>query len=265
VPLQINTVMNGSSPTLMKTYIKTIASTLVRPLANRLGLLNAVSEVSTDHLDCLISIIHGSDFDPKLIIDVGANHGGWTRKWKNTFPHASYILVEPQKWLLPSFSDLLDPKTKYLPIGAGKHDGTLMFTVNTTRDDSSTFLLTADEALSCGYSQVEIPVRTLNSIVLESGWGVPDIVKIDAEGLDIDVLQGATDLFGKTEVFFVEANINGSFTQTTLIQVINFMDSLGYRVFDITDINRPWSNRLLWLIELAFVRKNGFFDTKKWM
>ncbi len=140
-----------------------------------------------------------------------------------------------------------------------------MFTVNTTRDDSSTFLLTADEALSCGYSQVEIPVRTLNSIVLESGWGVPDIVKIDAEGLDIDVLQGATDLFGKTEVFFVEANINGSFTQTTLIQVINFMDSLGYRVFDITDINRPWSNRLLWLIELAFVRKNGFFDTKKWM
>jgi hypothetical protein len=43
------------------------------------------------------------------------------------------------------------------------------------------------------------------------------------------------------------------------------MDSKGYRVFEITDINRPFSNRVLWLVELAFIRKNGYFDNINWV
>ncbi|MEG2509377.1 MAG: hypothetical protein RSA74_07995, partial [Chryseobacterium sp.] len=41
-------------------------------------------------------------------------------------------------------------------------------------------------------------------------------------------------------------------------KVIALMDQCGYQLYEITDLNRPFSETpVLWLIELAFVRKNG--------
>ena len=37
-----------------------------------------------------------------------------------------------------------------------------------------------------------------------SGAGLPEMVKIDAEGFDLKVLAGASDLLGKTDIFLVE-------------------------------------------------------------
>jgi hypothetical protein len=46
-----------------------------------------------------------------------------------------------------------------------------------------------------------------------------------------------------------------------VIRVINYMDTKGYRVFDLTDINRPFSNKVLCLVEIVFVRKGGHLDS----
>jgi hypothetical protein len=125
--------------------------------------------------------------------------------------------------------------------------------------------MTKEEAEQMGYKQIDIPVKTLNTIVEENGNTMPDIVKIDAEGIDIDVLEGASNLFGKTELFFVEASINSTFKQTELTTVVNYMEKKGYRAFEITDINRPFPNKVLWLVEIAFVRKNGYLDNINWL
>ena len=108
-------------------------------------------------------------------------------------------MVEPQKWLQASFQDLLDSNKKisYHAVGAGKENGSFKFTI-VDRDDSCSFKYTEEEAKEKGFKQVEIPVVTLNNLIKESENPVPDIVKIDAEGLDLEVLAGASDLFGKT-------------------------------------------------------------------
>jgi hypothetical protein len=38
-------------------------------------------------------------FSAKHIIDVGANHGSWTRDALRYFPDANFTLLEPQNWL----------------------------------------------------------------------------------------------------------------------------------------------------------------------
>lgn len=215
-------------------------------------------------LENLIAIIKNSGFQPTLIIDIGANHGTWSRVWKARFPEAMFVLVEPQEWLKPTFSDLLDDKTVFLPIGAGKENGTVKFTINPERDDSSTFALSSSEAESRGFKQIDVKIKTLNTIIKELGNRIPEIVKIDAEGIDIDVLEGASELFGKTEMFFVEASFNSTFKQTELNIVVDYMNRKGYRAFEITDINRPFSNNVLWLVEIAFIKRGGFFDKLKW-
>ena len=202
-------------------------------------------------------------FTPNHIVDVGANHGTWTREALRYFPEAHYTLLEPQNWLKKSFQDILDmnPKVQYFPVGAGEKEGSFNFTI-VDRDDSCSFRYSQEEAKVAGFEQIEIPVVTLNNLLANSDFPVPDIIKIDAEGLDIAVLKGASKFFGITEIFMVEAGVVNKIFDNSFLKLINFMDEKGYRLFEITDLNRPFSQSVLWLVELVFVKKNGFIDSQ---
>lgn len=202
-------------------------------------------------------------FTPNHIVDVGANHGTWTREALRYFPKAHYTLLEPQNWLKKSFQDILDmnPKVQYFPLGAGEKEGSFHFTI-VDRDDSCSFRYSQEEAKAAGFEQIEIPVVTLNNLLANSDFPVPDIIKIDAEGLDIAVLKGASNFFGITEIFMVEAGVVNKIFDNSFLKLINFMDEKGYRLFEITDLNRPFSPSVLWLVELVFVKKNGFIDSQ---
>ncbi|WP_223033942.1 FkbM family methyltransferase [Hanstruepera marina] len=204
-------------------------------------------------------------FLPKHIVDVGANHGTWTRETLKYFPNAYYTLIEPQKWLQTSFQDLLDANEKISvkAVGLGAQKGNFLFTL-VNRDDSCSFRYTEEEANEKGFKQIQIPVETLNNIVSENeDIPLPDIVKIDAEGLDIEVLKGADKLFGKTEIFMVEASVNCKIFENSVLRMINFMDRNGYTLFDITDLNKPFKPYVLWLVELVFIKKGGVLDSFK--
>ncbi|MGL2966851.1 FkbM family methyltransferase [Flavobacterium sp. XGLA_31] len=215
-------------------------------------------------LETFFTNLKSMGLSPKHIVDVGANHGTWTRETLQYFPEAHYTLIEPQEWLQPSFQDLLDANSKitYLPVGAGSQKGSFKFTI-VDRDDSCSFRYSQEEAEKLGLKQLDIPIITLNDIVNSSTAPFPDIVKIDAEGLDIEVLKGASALFGKTEVFMVEAGVVIKEFENSFLKMINFMDEKGYRLFEITDLNRPFHPKVLWLVELAFVKKNGIIDSYK--
>ncbi|QKJ64808.1 FkbM family methyltransferase [Flavobacterium sp. M31R6] len=202
-------------------------------------------------------------FTPKHIVDIGANHGTWTREALHHFSNAYYTLLEPQNWLKDSFQDILDANSKvqFYPVGAGDKEGSFQFTI-VDRDDSCSFRYSHEEAKAAGFKQVEIPVVTLNGLLSNSEWPIPDIIKIDAEGLDIEVLKGASDFFGKTEIFMVEAGVVNKMFDNSFLKLINFMDENNYRLFEITDLNRPFSPSVLWLVELVFVKKNGFIDSQ---
>jgi FkbM family methyltransferase len=205
-------------------------------------------------LDHFFSLLRGLSFAPKNILDVGANHGNWTRTALKYFPDARYTLVEPQDHLRTHIQDLLDRgcKIQWINAGAGDKSGSLPFTL-ARRDDSCTFALTEKQAREAGFPQAAIAIKTLNEIAASTSALPPDMVKIDAEGFDLRVLAGASDLLGKTDIFLVEAEVCGPY-ENSVAKVVNFMAEAGYRVLDITDINRSPKFGVLWLCELAFLR-----------
>jgi FkbM family methyltransferase len=145
-------------------------------------------------------------------------------------------------------------KIEWITAGVSDCAGTMHFTI-AARDDSSTFVLSEEEARAAGLRQVEIEMRTLNEIAASVGAPWPDLVKIDAEGLDLKVLAGASELLGKTSVFLVEAAVCAPLGNS-VAEVMGRMAAAGYRLADITDLNRSPKFGVLWLCELAFVR-NG--------
>ena len=211
-----------------------------------------------DPLDSFFSVLKRMEFAPKHIVDVGANRGSWTRQAIKFFPDARYTLIEPQDHLKKHIEDLLAHGYQICWINAAVSDtsGTYAFTIS-HRDDSSNLRLTPEQAQARGYKQIDIDVRTLNEIVSSSSASPPDMVKIDAEGFDLKVLAGASDLIGQTEIFLLEAAVCARGIENTISRVIQSMDDIGYHLIDITDLNRAPRDGLLWLCELAFLRSDS--------
>jgi len=217
----------------------------------------------SERLDPFFALVKRFGFTPKHILDIGANRGLWTREAIKFFPDAYYTLVEPQDHLKTHIQDLADQgcKIRWINVGASDRSGTLPFTI-TNSDGSCSFAYTAEQARAARFEQTTVRVKTVNEIVASAGGDLPDMVKIDAEGLDLRVLAGASDLLGKVEIFLVEAILrSGGGYENSVAEVIQFMVSAGYRLLEITDLNRSPKSGLLWLCELAFLRNgSALFD-----
>jgi FkbM family methyltransferase len=215
---------------------------------------------ASEGLSPFFALLKRSGFAPKHILDVGANRGLWTREALKFFPDARYTLVEPQDRLKSYIQDLLDGgyKIQWINAGASDKSGTLPFTIS-HRDDSSTFDLSEEQARAAGLQRTTVQVRTLNEIATSVGC-IPEMVKIDAEGFDLKVLAGGSELWGKTDVLLIEAAICSS-SENTVREVVNRMYDAGYHLLDVTDLNRSPKHGVLWLCELAFLRNGcSLFD-----
>ena len=80
------------------------------------------------------------------------------------------------------------------------------------------------------------------------------MIKIDAEGFDLRVLDGCSNFIGTTDVFSSEAGICADDVENTAATVIGRMAEAGYRLIDIPDITRSPKYDVQWLCDLAFLR-----------
>jgi FkbM family methyltransferase len=201
-------------------------------------------------------------FAPRHVVDVGANRGMWTRDAFKYFRDPVYTLVEPQDHLRSYSQDLVAQgcKLNWINAGCGDFCGTLPLIVS--HSDLGTFV---DRHNNPTAQRITVPIITLNQLVASSGTGLPEMVKIDAEGFDLKVLAGASDLLGKTDIFLVEAEAWGAGVEAvargvggpfdnSVSEVVRFMAEAGYNLMDITDLNRSPKYGVLWLCELAFLR-----------
>jgi FkbM family methyltransferase len=215
-----------------------------------LELLRSVRPYGLQHF---FPLLRQLGFAPTHIVDVGANRGFWTRAAFKYFRDPVYTLVEPQDHLRYYSQDLVAQgcKLNWINAGCGDFCGTLPLIVS-YRDDSSTFVDQHDNPTA---QRITVPIITLNQLVASSGAGLPEMVKIDAEGFDLKVLAGASDLLGKTDIFLVEAVVWGPGAyDNSVAKVIRFMAGVGYNLMDITDLNRSPKYGVLGACELAFLR-----------
>lgn len=231
--------------------VKTLIQSCLRPFGLRLARLQERPQ-SDYGTGVLFSVLKQFGFSPKHIVDVGANHGNWTRTSLQYFPEAQYTLLEPQKELEVHVQDLVSAgrAIRWLNAGASDKSGTLPFFL-ANRDDSSSFV-TASGGVS---GSIPMQVWSLDDLLAKYQLPMPEMVKIDAEGFDLKVMQGAKTLLGKTDVFLLEASVLCPY-ENSAAAALQFMTEHGYRLIDITEINRSPKYKVLWLTELVFLR-NG--------
>ena len=206
--------------------------------------------------------IRARGFIPQGIIDVGAHRGEWTRLALSIFPGAPILMIEPQDEMEVFLSAITKaaPNCHFIKAGAGRKTGELVQTIWEDYAGSS-FLPATDTQLAQAGKQRKTQIVTLDSVLAQDyPKFVPDLVKLDIQGFELEALSGAETLFGRTEVFILEVSLFQFMpNQPIAREVISFMSARGYELYDIPGRCRRPYDGALGQLDVAFVKANGSF------
>jgi FkbM family methyltransferase len=215
----------------------------------------------------LLEDLRSRGFVPLSILDVGANQAEWSRMAKSIFPKANCFLIEPQvemKLFLEKFCEDF-PGSAWFLAGAGAAPSHLTQTI---WDDlaGSSFLPGESEELKRLGKQRIVQIITIDSLLDNKEITMPQLVKLDVQGFELEVLRGGQKLFGHTEVFILEISLFKFIEKMPIFhEVISFMSERGYLAYDFPGfLRRPYDGALA-QVDICFAKHDGMLrTTNRW-
>ena len=186
-------------------------------------------------LDSVLTDFKARGFSPALIFDIGASDGAWTDVVRPIFPAARFVTVEPR-------TTGVEPTVK-AAVGAREGSATL------TDWETGSTLMPYDGA---GETQYAVPVTTLDRLARD--FGVPDLVKLNVQGFELEAIAGASTLFGRTDVFIVQVALYRFRGRPLLHELAAAMAERGYFLYDIAAFIRRPSDGAVALLDVCFGR-----------
>ena len=197
-------------------------------------------------------------FEPKNILDIGANKGKWTLEIKKkVFPKAEYTLIEAIDYeeleKLSVKHDninykniLLDEIERLVTWYEKRNTGDSIFKENTGYFDDC--------------KEIKRSATTLDLVFNKNE--VFELIKIDCQGAEIPILKGGNSLVQKSSVIILEVPFMGEYNigAPNFYEHINYMENIGYRVFDIVELHRV--DNILIQIDIIFIKQGHDFENK---
>ncbi|HTR43115.1 MAG TPA: FkbM family methyltransferase [Pseudomonadales bacterium] len=213
-------------------------------------------------LNLFLEDLRARGFAPRGIIDVGANKGEWTRLALSIFPKTPVLMIEPQEEMETRLSELAKTNTDcyYIKAGAGRQNGELIQTIWEDSEGSSFLPAENPDLLKTG-KQRKTRIVTIDSVLAQDHPRfAPDLVKLDIQGFELEALSGAETLFGRTEIFILEASLFPFMPKQPIVRdVISFMADREYELYDIPGRCRRPHDGALGQVDLAFAKSKGTF------
>lgn len=203
-------------------------------------------------------LIRGLGFQPATIIDVGVADG--TYALYTAFPNAYFLLVEPLREFEPDLKIILNRyRGSYVLAAAGAAAGELTFHVHSKQLHGSSLYSDTMGAQADGVERT-VPVVRLDDVVSERGLRGPYLVKVDVQGAELDVLDGAPQVLAEAEVVVLEVSFFAFMRGAPqFYDVVVSMKQRGFVAYDIIPgLNRPLDNAL-GQVDILFVKEAGMF------
>ncbi len=168
-----------------------------------------------------------------VIFDVGANVGEWTEFVSKTIPKAHVYSFEPSKQTFKTLSKNTFPNTVHLfNIGLGKTTEEIDFYVY---GDDSTLNSAFNRDLEQNnlHSHVEkAQFQTLDSFCTEHNISHVSFLKIDTEGNELSVLQGAEQYLTQGKINAIQFEYGGTYIDSGIIlkDIFTFFKNKPYTI-----------------------------------
>lgn len=201
-------------------------------------------------------------FAPRLIVDIGAYDGQWTRMIKGVFPESRVFMIDAQPGKQPALEAVKGqfPGTADYAISLLAAESGRKVDFQQMESGSSVFA----EQSNVQRSTTSLDTRTLDGLLKEREIQGPALLKLDVQGYELEILKGAADALFHAEVVLLEtALLAYNRDAPQLSDVVRFMDERGFCVFDVCSLIRcshlslEEPNDTLVHVDLLFVRKTS--------
>jgi len=199
-------------------------------------------------------------FSPATVFDVGVGFG--TPALYHAFPDAYYYLIDPTPESLSymrRISRHLDADILHLALG--EEDGETLLEVRP--DIQGSTLL--EECGPRGVLRTErVPLRRFDSVI--GAFERPALCKIDVQGAELMVLNGMTRRIREIDAFIIETSMIATVRNgPELFDVVAFMKSHGFVVFDIVGMSRRPLDGATAQVDIVFVAEGSFLRAdRRW-
>lgn len=199
-------------------------------------------------------------YTPKVVYDIGAADGSWTRQALACWPDAVYVCFEPlaeRKNDLDTLQASSPEKILIKVCGVGDVDGELSFGV-------TDFLWDSSFAYS-GSSVRTVPVRRLDSLI-EEGTPLPSFIKLDVQGFEKRVLDGGESAMRNADLILMECQYFPFCNDMrTLDETFAYMSAHNFIPYEFVDYIRRPLDGAMGQCDILFVRKDhALVANKQW-
>jgi FkbM family methyltransferase len=172
---------------------------------------------------------------PNVIYDIGAQVGCWASKAKSLWPYSNIILFDA----MPELQELYEQDHEKYHIGLlSSTDGrdvkfyknTMLPGGNSYYKENKEFSKDADVLFPDDAAEI-METITLDTLIRSKNLPLPDLIKIDVQGAELDVLKGAQETLSHVqhlivELQYVEYNVGAPSKQ----DVVDYLESQGFKL-----------------------------------
>lgn len=234
----MNRVLNFLEPIFAKTYFYKLNKFLYFLSLKGLGVANNAR--LTDKADeALLKLLFNKKQTEKLIVfDVGANKGDYVKKVLDCAPNANVYAFEPHPTTFQKLLSLSKSMRNLYAInkGCGDRSGKLKFFDHANADGSEHASLIEDIIIDLHKSDAicyDVEVTTIDMFCSESNITKIDLLKIDTEGYEFNVLNGAINTIKNNLINYIyfEFNITNTISKVFMKDFIKLLPQYSfYRV-----------------------------------
>jgi FkbM family methyltransferase len=203
-------------------------------------------------------------FEPKFILDIGANIGQWNITMKNIYPEADILSFEANPQCK---SHLESKKIDHIItlLGDEDEDNVDFYTIANSECTTGASIYREktsfynDENLStCKLKMTQLDDHISSSKHKDKHV---DLMKLDVQGAEIKILDGALKTLERTDFVLLEISIMKYNEGSPLFaEVIEYMNYNGFKVFDI--LENHYINKFCMQTNILFLNKDSSWTTQ---
>jgi FkbM family methyltransferase len=228
---------------------------LTQPAMDRL-------EASQPEEHALLQRLAQAGWRPSCVFDVGASNGAWSRPVAELFPQAAFHLFEPLAELHPPYREGLaslaardhtSVTTHVVALDAAERRAHLAVSVDPV--GSSLLVNGVSEFFP---SAVPVHTRSLDGYRRQHQLPAPQLLKLDVQGLELRILEGAVETLREVQLLIVETWLAPGYGPATplLHEIVGFLAPHGLLVSAFAGEYRDPNGRLF-SKDLVFARRQA--------
>lgn len=230
---------------------------IIRGILNRLGGSKQQPAPAPSILDAIAALCQGK---ANVVFDIGAYHGQYATEAKKRITINSLHCFEP----FPESFEVLKKNLEGTscsahPIALSDFEGVADFYVNQFNETNSLLPAAKTESqiddLIQNKAVIQVTVRTLDGFCRSEKIEAIDVLKIDAQGNTLKILEGSKELLKNKAIGLIQCEVEFLEIykgEALFHQIALYLEQFGYKLYSLYNLHFDVNERLSWADALFY-------------